>query len=129
MDLAVIVAQVAVGGDRPQVDPLADVGVAQESLVILVGVTVDDRRLDLAADPAVGPIVTEPRRLARKSWVSAAIEHGPSIRVNGWTQTFGPSMIGPLSYRRPYTDRSVPYRESTAGPRAAPGPSSSSDDW
>ena len=50
--LAVVVAQVAVGGDRPQVDPLADVGVAQEPLVVLVDVAVDDRRLDLAADPA-----------------------------------------------------------------------------
>ena len=52
-DLAVVVAQVAVRGDRPQVDPLADVGVAQEPLVILVRVAVNDRRLDLAADPAV----------------------------------------------------------------------------
>ena len=53
-NLAVIVAQVAVGGDRPQVDPLADVGVTEEPLVILVGMTVHDRRLHLAADPAVG---------------------------------------------------------------------------
>ena len=40
--LAVVVAQVAVRGDRPEVDPLADVGVAQEALVVLVRVAVDD---------------------------------------------------------------------------------------
>ena len=44
-----------------------------------------------------GPIVTAPRRLARKSCESAPIEHGPSIRVNGCTQTFGPSVIGPFT--------------------------------
>ena len=54
VDLAVVVAEVAVGGDRPEVHPLADVGVAEEPLVVLVRVAVDDRRLDLAADPAVG---------------------------------------------------------------------------
>ena len=52
-DLAIVVPEVAVGGDRPEVDPLADVGVAQETLVILIGEAVDDRRLDLAADPAI----------------------------------------------------------------------------
>ena len=51
--LAVIVAQVAVGGDRPQVDPLADVGVPEEALVVLVGEPLHDRGLDLAADPAI----------------------------------------------------------------------------
>ena len=35
-----------------QVDPLADIRVAEEALVVLVRVAVDDRRLDLAADPA-----------------------------------------------------------------------------
>ena len=96
MDLAVVVAQVAVGGDRPEVHPLADVGVTEEPFVILVGMALDDRRLDLAADPAVRADDTPPRRLARKSWVSRPMQHGPSIRVNGWTQTSGPTMIGPF---------------------------------
>ncbi len=52
MDLAVIVAQVAVGRDGAQVDPLTDVGVAQESFMVLVRETVDDRVFNFAADPA-----------------------------------------------------------------------------
>ena len=54
-DLAVVVAQVAIGGDRAEVDPLADVGVAEEPVVVLVGGPVDDAGLDLAADAAAGP--------------------------------------------------------------------------
>ena len=49
------IAQVAVGGDGAEVDPRADVGVAQEPLVVLVGVAVHDAGFDLAADAAVGP--------------------------------------------------------------------------
>src|SRR5271157_5548907 len=52
-DLAVVVSQVAVGSDRSQIHPFADVRVAQEALVILVGETMNDRVLDLAADPAI----------------------------------------------------------------------------
>ena len=95
--LAVVVAQVAVGRDRPQVDPLADVGVPQEPFVILVGIA--RARSTASTSPPIrqlGPIVTQPRRLARKSCVSAPIEHGPSIRVNGWTQTFGPERDRPV---------------------------------
>src|SRR5271166_4470100 len=51
---AVVVSQVAVGGDRYQIHPFADVRVAQEALVVLVGKPVDDAGLDLAADAAVG---------------------------------------------------------------------------
>jgi len=43
-----------------------------------------------------GPIVEPPRTLARKSWVSRPIEHGPSTRVNGWTQAPAAIEIGPL---------------------------------
>ena len=96
-DLAVVVAQVAVGSDRAEVDPLADVGVTQESLVILIGMAVHDGVLDLAADPADWPdrhaaaeVGPEQLGIGRRS------EQGPSIRVNGWTQTFGPNVIGPL---------------------------------
>ena len=65
-NLAVVVTQVAVGRDRPQVDPFANIGVAQEPFVILVGMPVDDRGLDLAADPAVGPDRDAARMLAER---------------------------------------------------------------
>ena len=51
-DAGVVVLQVAVGRQRAEVDPLAHVGVAQEAVVVLVGVAVDDRLLDLAAHAA-----------------------------------------------------------------------------
>ena len=51
-DRGVVVLQIAVGGQGPQVDPLAQVGVAQEAVVVLVRVALEDRLLDLAADAA-----------------------------------------------------------------------------
>ena len=48
--LAVVVAQVAVVRAGAEVDPFADVGVAEEAVVILVRVALHDARLDLAAD-------------------------------------------------------------------------------
>src|SRR6185295_8279989 len=48
------VAQVAVLRSGPQIDPLADVTVAQKAVVILVAVAMNDARLDLTPDPAVG---------------------------------------------------------------------------
>ena len=52
-DRAVVGAQVADLRAGAEVDPLADVGVAQEAVVGLVGVAVQDAGLDLAADAAV----------------------------------------------------------------------------
>ena len=77
-DLAVVVPEVAVGGDRAQVDPLADVGVAEEPLVVLVRVAVDDARLDLATDPAVRadggpPPDVGPEQLGFSADVAAAV--------------------------------------------------------
>ena len=54
LDFRVIVLQVAVGGQGPEVDPLSYVGVAEESVVILVGIALDDRLFHLAADAAHG---------------------------------------------------------------------------
>ena len=54
VDLAVIVAEVAVGSDRAEIHPFADIRMAQEAFVVFVRVAVDDRFLDLAADPAIG---------------------------------------------------------------------------
>ena len=76
-DLAVIVAQVAVGGDRPEVDPLADVSVAEEAFVVLVGVAVDDGMLDLAADAAVGAEGDAPAQVGPEELGIAADVAGP----------------------------------------------------
>src|SRR5205807_2352125 len=48
----VVVAQVAVAGAGPEIDPGADVGVAQEAVVDLVAGPLHDARLDLSPDPA-----------------------------------------------------------------------------
>src|SRR6266516_2917359 len=52
---AIGVLQVAVGRHRADVDPLAQVGVAQEAVVMLITVALHDARLDLATDPADWP--------------------------------------------------------------------------
>src|SRR5260370_25464286 len=52
-DFPVIVAEVAVVGAGPEVDPFTDIGVAQEPIVVLVAVTLHNAGLDLAAYPAV----------------------------------------------------------------------------
>jgi hypothetical protein len=54
-DRAIGVFQVAISCHRPDVDPLAQVGVAQEAIVVLVAIALDDAGLDLAADPADRP--------------------------------------------------------------------------
>ena len=54
-DRAVVGAQVADLRAGAEVDPFADVGVAEEAVVRLVGVAVQDAGLDLAADAALRP--------------------------------------------------------------------------
>src|SRR5262245_59029560 len=51
-DFAVIVAQIACLGPGPYVDPLAEVAVAEEAFVILVGKALHDAGFDLATNPA-----------------------------------------------------------------------------
>src|SRR5690606_876511 len=52
---ALMVLQVAVRGQRAEVDPAAHVGVAEEAVVRLVRVPEDDALLDFAVDLADGP--------------------------------------------------------------------------
>jgi len=51
---AIIVAQIAIVRAGSQVHPLSDVGMAEETLVVLVTVTLNDAALDFAADAAIG---------------------------------------------------------------------------
>src|SRR5947207_16021404 len=52
-DRAVVVAQVAIVRPGAQIHPFTDVAKSQKSFVILVAITVQDARLDLATDSAV----------------------------------------------------------------------------
>src|ERR1043165_5368605 len=54
LDAPVIVFKVRVGGESSQVHPFADVGMTEESVVIFVGVTVDDRLFHSATESAAG---------------------------------------------------------------------------
>ena len=54
-DRTVVGAQVADLRAGGEVDPFADIGMAEKAVVGLVGVTVQDAGLDLAADAALRP--------------------------------------------------------------------------
>src|SRR5947209_563569 len=51
---AIIIAQVAALRAGAEVHPFAHITMAQETVMILVGMALDNTRLDLAADPAIG---------------------------------------------------------------------------
>ncbi len=72
--LAVVVAEIAVVCARAQVDPFADVRMAQETVVAFVAVTVHDARLDLAADAAL-----RAKRRARADLRAKHLRHRPDI--------------------------------------------------
>ena len=60
LHVAVGVFQVAVAGAGAEVDPASQVAVAQKAVVLLVGVGLDDRGFDLAAD--LGRVAERRRR-------------------------------------------------------------------
>src|SRR5262245_22989566 len=53
LDFSVIVAEVARLGSGPEIDPFAEIAVAEKAIVILVGVPLNDARFHFAADPAI----------------------------------------------------------------------------
>src|SRR5438309_956665 len=54
-DGAVVIAQIARLRARGQIDPFTQIRMAQEAIVVFVGVTLDDARLEFPTDAALGP--------------------------------------------------------------------------